>query len=178
MIAQWVPDIFRDIVGRIIIPNTPVYFDYGHYKEVAKNLIYKDISESVKNKKYPLVWLVLDMPEDMDPLPGQYSSPKFQLIIATGTDPNWTIDERRDGSYLPFLYPVYNQLIDQMRKEVRFGFPNFTQMKHQKVDRYYWGGDETPGGAVDKPNLFNDHIDAIQLRNFNIKINTVKCVQN
>lgn len=170
MKALWTPDIFRGVVSRINVPGIPVYFDYGHYKEVAKNLHFKDGELSQKDRKYPLVWLVMDFDEDINTFPGVYSQPTFQLIIATITEPEWSMDERYANSFDRYLYPVYNQLVQQITKEASFGLPPEATLGHRKTDRPYWGGDETPGGAGDKPNMFNDFIDAIQIRNLKLKI--------
>lgn len=175
MITQYFPDILKTVVAAVAVKlGTDVFFDHGHYAEVVKNLAYKDMAASVKDKKYPLVWLVMDYDEDIYPNPSVYSSiPALQIIIAAPTNNTWTQDER-DVNFKTNLYPVYAALIDQLAKTKEFGMPNRKMLAHKKTDRPYWGGSQDPNGN-NTANLFNDYIDAIQIRNLNLKIQEKFC---
>src|SRR5687768_3549029 len=104
MIPQYIPDIFKVIVARVSAAieaaqtnPTKVFFDHGHYRRVCQNLSWKDNSISEKDKKYPLIWMVTDFDEHMGEHPGDYvRTTGLQFIIAAATNPDWTMEERRD----------------------------------------------------------------------------------
>jgi len=85
-------------------------------------------------------------------------TPSPMIIIATNTQPELSMEQRRDQKFLPILYPIYDEFMNQISKSKAFGQP--ANVKHVKVDRPYWKGE---GGAG---NLFTDFIDAIQLKGF------------
>jgi len=176
MITQYIPSVFEGIVAKVssameagITNKFPVYFDFGHYSEVDKNLKQKDGSLTAKGKKFPLIWMVMDFEESMGTNPADYAvinSARF--IIAHTTSPNYNMKDRRDKIYLPILYPIYAEFVKQMHQSVELGMPSELLLKHTKVDRPYWG--EIPSG-----NMFSNHLDAIEIKNLNLKIKQKNC---
>lgn len=178
ILTQYIPDIFKAVVARVNTrTNTggdpyPVVFDHGHYAEVVKNLGFKDqaISDSEK-VKYPLVWLVMDFEEQSGGHPMYYAQGQYQIIIAMPTDPNWGMDERATNNFKPRLLPIYALLMDELHKTQEFGFPSTDQLvKHTRILRPYWGGGQGQNGETGKGNLFNDFIDAIQIKNLSLNV--------
>lgn len=182
MITQYIPDIFAAIVTKVSttmqalpVKPYPVFFDFGHYREVTKNLKWKDDSHTLKDKKYPLIWLVMDFDESMGESPADYARLKgLQFIIANATNPTWTMRERRDNNFLPYLYPVFAEFIRQITDSVELGMPPESKLQFTKTDRPYWGGSQDTLGN-NQANLFNDFIDAIQIRNFKLNIKQKMC---
>lgn len=181
MITQYIPDVFAAVVARVsqsmealAINPFKVFFDFGHYSEVTKNLTLKDDSVTQQDKKYPLVWLVMDFDEAMGESPADYARlTGVQFIIAVPTTIDYTMGERRDKNFLPFLYPIYAEFIKQLSVAPEFGMPGQLLLKHIKTDRPYWGGSDQLGNGT--ANLFNDFIDAIQIRNLKLNVKQKTC---
>lgn len=180
MITQYIPDIFESVVQRVSAtfearPVNPfkVHFDYGHYREVLRILTWKDASISQKDQKYPLIWLVMDFDESMGENPAYYAKAKgLHFLILNYADPNWTMKERRDKNYLPILYPIMAEFIKAISWTVELGMIPELKISFTKTDRPYWGLDE---GGNYSANIFNDFLDAVQIRNLKINIQNKIC---
>ena len=174
MIPQDIPSIFRAVVARAAqIYGNPIYFDYGHYREVTGNLNAKDMSETQQSMKYPIVWLVMDFEEDHGKRLDVYASIKPNVVIAVDTDPNYTMDERWDTSFKPKLYPIYGALLQAISESADFRMPPVASIEHTKIDRPYWGVRNAIGDS--ERNYFNDHVDAIQLIGIELDIRRKIC---
>lgn len=166
MTPIWIPDLVMEVVGNVAVAlGRPVYFDYGRHPEVQKNLIKKDKSITQKNQKFPLVWLVMDFIEDRTSSKDVYCVlPNLSIWIITNTKEEYSMDERRDNTFVPVLYPIYDELLNQFRKSLSFersplGIP------HSKIDRAYWG--------ADNKNMFSSYIDAIELANLKLSVKNI-----
>jgi hypothetical protein len=173
----YIPDELKVVVDAVNTAfstrsNDPfnVYYDFGHYAEVVKNLTLKGQSPTKRTERYPLVWLVTDYPE----IKGNfkiYATTSLQIIIAMPTDMNYTMQQRRDTVFFPRLYPIYEELLNQISRYSLFGKPSVAAIEHTKIDRPYWGGQDSGNGVA---NLFNDFIDAVQIKNLKLTIKN-KC---
>lgn len=167
----YIPNEIEELVGNVATAlGTPVYFDKGHYQVVENNLTAKDKGISQKNSKYPLIWLVMDYEETMD---GLFSYINPSLIIAKDTDLNYTMDERRDKSFLPVLYPIYDELLRQISISSKFGMPAMGKISHTKIDRPYWGIQSGLGNG--EKNMFHDYIDAIEIKRLKLSLRRKIC---
>jgi hypothetical protein len=174
IITRYVPDLIGSVVTAAFDAlNMEGFYDYGHYAEVTKQLTIKDqgISDAVRTK-YPLVWLVMDFAEDYGRALDVYCEVNCQLIIANATDMNYTMAERRDENFLPILYPIYSELLYQFSQSPTFRRPPAQTIQHTKIDRPYWDGKENGAGGQ---NLFNDFIDAIQIKNLKLSVAKLIC---
>lgn len=168
---QYIPDDIKGLVQRTSAAlNRPVYYDFGHYLVVENNLILKDQSITLQNAKYPLIWLVMDFQESVGP---QFIDISPSLIIATSTDVNYTMEERRDNSFLPVLYPIYYELLRQISLTSDFRMPAIGKIIHTKIDRPYWGIQSGQGNG--ERNMFHDYIDAIEVKNLKLSLRRKIC---
>jgi hypothetical protein len=167
--AQYIPDIIGATVQAAATKlGYPLYYQWGHYADVLRIMTAKDKSITQDGTKYPLVWLRTDFIENVMSY-GGYASVNFQLFIIKDSLANYTVDERRDNTFLPVLYPIYNELINQITKGVPyFGRPYLMQLQHQKIDHAYWGKQDNNGNGV--ANLFNDVCDVIEIKNLKLNI--------
>jgi len=176
-----IPGLFETVAGRVNAALSTratdpfnVYFDYGHYAEVTRNLIVKDGSTTLKDKKYPLIWLVMDFEEKYNPNNNGYCFlPNVQIIIATVTDPNSTTPKRYQNNFIPRLYPVYNEFIQQLCNSNLFYEQNELDLTYTKIDRPYWGGQDSGNSTQ---NSFSDFIDAKQIKGLSLTVNEPVCV--
>lgn len=178
-----IPDLFKGIAAKVdeamfARAENPfhVYFDYGHYVEVSKNLTSKDLSVSQKNKKYPLIWLVMDFEENFNGLEDAFCElPALQVFIAVPSEADLSTEARMQKNFFPFLYPIYQSFLEQIALSGYFDVVDPADIIHRRILRPYWGGQDSNGNGT--ANLFNDMIDAIQIRNLNLKVNTAICDQ-
>lgn len=175
-----IPDLFKEIAARVNTVlstrvNDPfkVFFDYGHYNEVTRNLTSKDGSVSQKDKKYPLIWLVMDFVEKAGETTDYCELPDLQILIATVTNPAINTPERIEKSFKPRLYPVYVELMNQIEQSGYFSVSDPEAIPHERILRPYWGGQDGFGNGTQ--NLFNDFIDAIQIRKLKLNVNESVC---
>lgn len=167
--TQYIPDLVAEVVAKVNAvlsarPTNPlnVYFDFGHHKEVMKNLTLKEESIS-KPPKYPLVWLVTPFMETSTK--SKYTTCNLRLIIVNDTQENYTMPERRDNVFLPILYPVFAELLNQFEKSTKFSF--VPPLSYEKMDLQYARVDSTG------KNLLNDAVDVIDLRLKDIQVNNI-----
>lgn len=169
---QWLPELFAEVVTKVsAVTNAgadpfPVFFDYGHYNEVVKNLNIKKGSISSKANRYPLIWLIMDFEERKGKTLGVYAELNANLLIAVPTNTNYTMGQRKEKVFLPRLYPIYEQLLRQISKSPAFRMPPIDRIEHTKIDRPYWGGQDRMG--MGDANLFEDFIDAVQIKNMKL----------
>lgn len=146
------------------------YYDYGRYLEVTRNLSAKDGGITTKNKKYPLIWLVVPYTVVETLIGGGCEIKGMQIIIATVTKQASTTPDRYATNFIPRLYPIYDELRKQIDKSGYFIDLDFDNV-HERVDQPYWDGKENSSSG----NLFGDFIDAIQLKNIRLKVNEETC---
>jgi hypothetical protein len=150
---------------------TPVYFDYGHYREITNRLKGKDKQITNKGKKYPLIWLVMDFEEDYSGELGLYNTVSVQIIIACATKKESTTPLRIAENFNPLLIPVYNIFLNAIRASTTIQSIGIKEPEHTRVLRPYWDGSDASGSG----NLFDDFIDAIQLKNLKLKVKNKIC---
>lgn len=185
MIDVYVDEIIKYIVEqvsyeltdtlRIEQPNiTGVYFQHGHPLEVIAELQKLSQGTTTKNQRYPLVALFRDFPEEKGTGNGIYSEVTLNMIIAVRTEPTYTSDKRKEKSFLPILYPIYNRLMELITKSPKFMKPQGQtgMLKHTKIDHYFWGRESVYGADA---NIFQDWIDCIEIKNLKIKVKDIKC---
>lgn len=170
-----IPELFRSIVAKVntkfstrSVSPFNVYYDYGRYTEIDRRLMEKTLA---KHEKYPLIWLVIPITERFVDV-GDLELRNFQIIIATITKKESTTPDRYTENYIPFLWPVYDELINQIKIS---GY--FTDLggnvSHDKINQPYWDGKD----GQQQANMFQDFIDAIQLKNISLTVNETTCDQ-
>lgn len=149
---------------------TGVHFLHGHLAEVVETLRQKNDVEEERYKKYPLIALIHDYPENVTNAPGIQSEPELRLIIVNSTDPTYKAPQRLELNFKPVLYPIYEAFIEELTKSVLnmgYGKP-----PHRKTDRLYWGREKLIGNAA---NIFEDWVDCIELQNLKLKVKSKLC---
>lgn len=142
---------------------SPYYF-YGSPIEVNKQLIRRDEELSSLGKVYPAI--VLRLPSVETPSGGLM---KYNLNVAIFEPTQDTYDsvDRYTNVIKPTLIPLYNLLIDRLKK-AHFFWPGDQRIPpHEKIDRLHHGVEETQGN---KAYAFAHKLDAIEL--VNLKINS------
>lgn len=146
--------------------NIPVRYDYGHPLEIGKRLQELTQSVTLANEKFPLIILFTDITIDRN-TPGFYGSTNLHLLVCTLTEPNYTSEQRTDTNFIPVLHPIKRELLNQLERHIGFSWPQ--EPTHQETDCYFYGS------LLNGKNVFNDYIDAIELRNVRINLHYELC---
>lgn len=176
MSAPYWVDIFSDIVDNIrndsdlpsgLAVDAP-YYMYGHPLEVINTLSEKDRNDEWKFKKYPIIALFQDFTETLGEHQATQSAVEdLNIVIATNTSQTYTSEQRYTNTFKPVLYPLYNLLIKHIENIKWFRNIDPGLVPHQKIDRLFWGRSGLYGN---EGNVFNDHIDAIEIRNLSLEL--------
>ena len=112
------------------------------------------------NARFPLIALQHDIKQSYKEFEGIEIDPT--LYIVTKSSPDYTAGQRIEKIFKPYLYPIREELINQI---ARSGY--FQQQTVQEVidscewyDRLYWGRAQVMGNTG---NTFNDWVDAIEI---------------
>lgn len=136
------------------------YFIDGHLLDVANQLVQKDGSVSPeKFKKYPLI--VLEQDFEMNKVDGPYAKASLSFVIINPTKVDYDTKQRREFNFTPVLDPLYLEFIEALNT---FQGIDIISDEWDVTRRYYWGSQ-----FVDK-NIFNDLLDAIEVKNLKIEI--------
>lgn len=149
---------------------TGVHYEHGHPLEITETLLKQSKSISKKFSRFPLVALFQDFPEAKGS--AFDSEVTLHILICYGTSNKYKASTRYDKTFRPVLYPVYDELLEQIRLEKRFNVINKSLITHTKIDRVYWGRETDPGNTANK---FNDLLDCIELKDLKIKIDRKIC---
>lgn len=143
-----------------------VYYMYGHAKEIVKRL--QELSNSItqKGKKFPLIILFTDVPIERN-VTGFYGSARLRMLVANITDPNYISEKRTEVNFKPILHPIKEELIKQISLHTRFTAE--AELEFTETDMYYYGS------QINDKNIFNDYIDAIELKNIKVNIKNKIC---
>jgi len=154
-----------DATGQLTWKAQAPYFEDGHLLDVANRLIARDGSVSPESdKKYPLI--VLEQDFDMDKFNGPIARAPLSFAIVNPTqDPEYTTEQRREFNFTPILDPLYAEFIAALDK---FLGVDILSENWGVTRRYYWGS------QFNKENIFNDRLDAIEIKNLEIET-TINC---
>lgn len=144
-----------------------IQYMHGHYKEIVQRLQEKTDSISQRNAKYPLVVLFQDFRIERGGRLDLYGTTKLNLIIANSTEPKYYTADRYTKNFKPVLYPIYWELMAQLRNHKQFEFKNQDEIKHTVIERVFWGKEGLYGADG---NIFNDYLDCLELQNLEITI--------
>jgi hypothetical protein len=173
MIERHVTDVFTDVVARTSIAlNRHVNFMFGDVNEVVSQLNQLSMTAETVVKKYPLIALFTDIEEQRGTSEDIQSEMRINtIVIATFTKNVYFARERIEKSFKPVLIPIYLEFLKQIDSGNEFKTYGWRDIQHTKLDRLSWGKSAlfTDRGAG------TDFIDAIEIRNLNLKLNWKIC---
>ncbi len=145
----------------------PVYYFFGHLREITLRLQELTNSTTQKGKMFPAVILFTDIPVRVGQPMGFYGQANLNLIIANWTEQKYTSTERLEKVFKPILYPIKKEFLNQFYKHINFTFPG--ELQYTEIDRYYYGS------TIENKNVFNDYVDCIEIQNLQVTINNKTC---
>lgn len=146
---------------------TGIHYIYGHYNEIRQKLIERSQgSESFKFRRYPLVALFLDIPNNKGRV-GTGGKVTLQMIILYHTTAERYVEDRMELVFKPILYPIYNELLLQIRDSGYFLVYDVDSISHTAIERPHWGD---PGLYGNSGYLFGECLDGIELKNLELTL--------
>jgi hypothetical protein len=146
-----------------------VTFLWGHVLEVVNTLQTYSNNPDLRTAKYPLIALFTDIPVFKNKY-GDFDGTLLHIVIANSTMPAYDSPRREGINFIPILRPLYGYFIAELKKSSVFSILNpMTDLKHEYYERFYWGKEGLYGNTG---NIFNDYIDAIEIRNLDLRLNT------
>lgn len=148
----------------------PCQYLFGHRLDINNQLLRQQGNKDKKEQRYPLIALFLDIEE---PVIKGVINYKLNLVIVAKTSPNDSAVQRYQDTktFKTVLYPLYNAFMGSLSDSGLFMWPEVADRpKHSKIDRPFWGKAVTDELGVKQTdaNIFNDFLDAIQIKNLEI----------
>jgi hypothetical protein len=169
-----IPALFRSIAVKVDAKiftayGFNVYFYYGAHDVVAKELKDNDGSITMKDRKYPLIWLVTPIKENIA-VGADYACEiqDVDILICMKSDTYSSNDDRNTAYFEAYLRPIYEELKRQIDNSYYFTITSSNAIPHEVKEWPYHSGAES---ASTKVNLFNDFIDCIQIRRLRLQVN-------
>ena len=165
-----VEDVFAQIVERmnkkLISLGLMTNYQFGTLREIVDNL--DKLGNLDNSLKYPLVALI----EPFSQKKGIFnveSIMTIRFLIATYTRKQLKADERLQLNFKPILFPIYEEFIRQTCKSAYF---RVEEIPHTLVNHFEIGRESLSGYDG---NVFNDHIDAIEIKDMELSLKRKQC---
>lgn len=165
-----IDNIFTDIVATVSdnlasetslsIPQ--VSFKAETFKELCARLKEDSSTEATKQTKYPLVALIRNYGTDLKPN-DYYKHTSLTLIIVTLTEPTKHSEDRMAENYIPVLYPIYTELMEQIKRCKYIATVGRPYPPHKLDESFNLGSDA--GYRME------DYVDGLIISNLELKFN-------
>lgn len=166
----YLPDIISDVVSRVnsffeLRATDPftVHYDRGLYNQVGNDRL-------SQSSGFVLVWLIMPFPEYGSKDDSYYADAVCDIIIATPTEANYSQQQREDLNFFPRLIPVYQMLVEEIKKEPKLN--NYLMTRPDRTLLPYWSGGDVAGPG--QPNLWKNFADCIKITGLKLKIENIK----
>lgn len=154
--------------GKLHAIKCPVInYTFGNAQYVKDKLDELSKSQSGTELKYPMIVLFCPFNEKRND-PDYYSKANVNVLIACSSRKDWSNEERLTTSFKNILRPIYKRLLDVLRDDSRLDFGYNENIKHEYSENYSYG---RYGAYTDKGDEVSEPIDAINIRNLELKIN-------
>ena len=169
-------DIVADVVSAMKVQNPllslgtflPINFEPGRSIQILQALAEKDSSTTLKDLKYPLVAMVMPVPETLGSGFIKVKIPRivFAYLTKTGTDSENVLDKYdSDGVFKKYLYPCYYEFLRRLAWSIHTNMGDPEAYVHTKIDN----PSQQPIGEG-----LNDYVDILEIQNLEIIFNYTK----
>jgi hypothetical protein len=177
MSSQVLVNIIGDAVAKVSTKLTPqlsiydptiigVNYLYGPPKQIIQTLQGWN-GTSKAQAKYPIVALFQPFEENKGSQAGLDAIDNIRIIIGRQSQPAWLTDYRYQVNFLPVLYPIYDELMNQLYYDPRISSLQ-GQIKHIKTDWPFWDNGQNN-------NPFEDWLDVIEIKNMKLNVRSKNC---
>jgi hypothetical protein len=148
---------------------TGVHFEYGHYTDIQERLTAK--GKTAKFDRYPLVCLFEDF-KIRHRKEGLTGVTDMKIIILHSSKNTITRQQREDNVFVPILYPIYEEFLNQLDISGNFMIYDKSRIIHDQINRPHWGD---PAMYKNESYLFGDVLDGIELSNLQLETYLEPC---
>ena len=97
-----------------------------------------------------------------------------RVLIVNQTKREFSSIKRYDENFKPILYPLYELLLEAIAEIGYFNYTSPDQIPVKKWDRMFWGREGLYGS---EGNVFNDYLDAIDIKFKSLEVNAkAECI--
>ncbi len=171
-------DVIEEVVAKVNQELTPVlkaydsnitgvHFMPGSVNEITSRLMKRE-QNGMEYDRYPLIALFNGYPETYF-ADGSVVTTLYMAVVRD-TNPNLITKERYQVNFKPVLIPIVEKFVDTLIHHRSFiGY--YPEKITTKIIPY-WDSTKPPNAQA---NVFNDFLDAIEITNLTIKLNTLVC---
>lgn len=158
------------IIGQVV-SNTATALGYniaylhGTWNHIRERIVTAQGGYS-PNAVFPLVCLV-QVFEEKFKADSEYSEATLTLLICNNSQPDWYSEDRYTNNYLPTLYPLYEELMNQLNQTPEIVGYKTRYFEHTKVDDLH-----LPETAVNK---LPECLDGLWINDLKLTFNIPPC---
>ena len=148
-----------------------INYIFGNSQYIKEML--DDYTKADDMDKFPLVALFTPITETRGDR-RYLSEVSLNIIIACSTSVDWSNESRLQTSFKNILHPLYERLMDEIRKHPEVEVSYDGSIEHTYSENYSYG---RYGAYTDSDEKLGEPIDAIDIRNLKIKIHNHNCTR-
>lgn len=158
------------IIGQVV-SNTATALGYniaylhGTWNHIRERIVTAQGGYS-PNAVFPLVCLV-QVFEEKFKADSEYSEATLTLLICNNSQPDWYSEDRYTNNYIPTLYPLYEELMNQLNQTPQIVGYKTRYFEHTKVDDLH-----LPETAVNK---LPECLDGLWINDLKLTFNVPPC---
>lgn len=168
---RYLTDAIGEIVRLMNVDLTDeLFYTFGSFKELQKLLIDKSKEQE---DRYPLLFLLLDLEEEMESEGKNVSASSQTYILLNSTNKAWTSTQRMENQYKTVLYPLYESFINTIKSSIYFldSLDEYNNLPHIRKDRFYYSSTDAK-----EQNVLSAYLDAIEINNLELKLSQEVCL--
>lgn len=168
-----IPNIFSEIVEKTKTElDINLQFKHGTWLHLLSRLINEQNGrQTIKANMYPLICLIHDFEEKYDADSGLITT-SLDFIILTPSKIDYTSEQRYIENYIPILYPIYAEFMQQIADYYGFIGHYSEYPEHTKIDALHIGQSAENGNIAYK---LPDILDGIIVKGVSLTIDKAKC---
>lgn len=141
-----------------------INYQYGPAVELTQTLTNMRLGKDVAKERFPLVWLIEDIPVDRRNAKRFFGDVSLRVVIAYPTKDTYTSAERETATFAPILRPIYYNLLECLPKHNAFSAVDEADIPHRMTERKFMGSD------TQIQNMLTDFVDAIDIQDLSLTI--------
>lgn len=163
---------YTDYAGNPVEEESPhVNYVFGNTRYVKAALDEMSRGSFLLGAKLPMIALFTPVYEDRGN-PEYHSVASVNVLIACKTNRDWNNEQRREFSFVNVLRPIYDRFIEELRADGRIDVGYKGTVRHRYSENYSYG---RYGAYTDNGEEVTEPIDAIDIRNLELKIKLQNC---
>lgn len=142
-----------------------INFQAGTLPEITDTLNSYGKSDTLRYQKMPVVCLITPFEVSQN---GDFNQARFTLFIACPTRSEWKRYERQTKTFEPVLNPIVKEVIRQIIASP--ACMSYEQdVRYRVIEHDYWSKEANA-------NVFNENVDAVEIRDITINLNKNNCL--